>query len=259
MAPPGPNSVAEAASVDAAALDRARGKAYARLLPLLFTCFGVAYIDRVNVGFAKLRMQEDLAAQGFTEPVFGFGMGIFFLGYMLLEIPGTLLVERWSARKWIGRIMICWGFIAALTAFVRTPGQFYAVRFALGLGEAGFFPGVVVYLTHWFPRRDRTRALAWFFIATPVAQMIAPVVSGARIGIGEAGRPPLLGLVGWQWVFIAWGAPAVALGRWSWPPDRPARAGGVADGRRARGPPGGVGPREGRARGPGRAHDGPRD
>jgi ACS family tartrate transporter-like MFS transporter len=194
------------------ALNRARHKAYLRLLPLMFLCYVIAYVDRVNVGFAKLNMQEDLAPLGFTESVFGFGMGIFFVGYLLLEIPGTLLVEKWSAKKWISRIMVSWGIIAALTAFVRTPMQFYVVRFLLGLAEAGFFPGVIVYLTHWFPRRDRTKALAWFFIGTPIAQMIGPPISSWIMVIGEGGRPTLLGLVGWQWVYIFWGIPAVLLG-----------------------------------------------
>lgn len=194
------------------ALDRARRKAYLRLLPLLFVCYVIAYVDRVNVGFAKLNMQEDLAPRGFTESVFGFGMGIFFVGYLLLEIPGTLLVERWSARKWICRIMVSWGVIAAMTAFVTTPTQFYTIRFLLGLAEAGFFPGVIVYLTHWFPRRDRTKALAYFFIGTPIAQMIGPPISERIMAIGEHGNPTLWGMVGWQWVFIAWGIPAVILG-----------------------------------------------
>ncbi len=191
------------------ALDRARKKAYLRLIPLLFVCYVIAYVDRVNVGFAKLRMKDDL---GFSESVFGFGMGIFFLGYLLLEIPGTLIVERWSARKWICRIMITWGVLAAVTAFVRKPWEFYTVRFLLGLGEAGFYPGVIVYLTHWFPKTDRTKALAWFFIGTPIAQIIGPIISERLIDIGEAGNPAVMGLVGWQWVFIFWGLPAVILG-----------------------------------------------
>lgn len=213
------------------ALDRARAKAFRRLLPLLFICYVVAYIDRVNVGFVKLNMQGDLKAYGFDDAVFGFGMGIFFLGYLLLEIPGTLIVEHWSARKWISRIMISWGFVAALNAFVhyRVPGltnaieavvgephaiatQFYLVRFLLGLAEAGFYPGVIVYLTHWFPQRDRTKALAWFFIGTPIAQILAPPLSEPLMKIGENGNPAILGLVGWQWVFIIWGLPAVLLG-----------------------------------------------
>jgi MFS transporter, ACS family, tartrate transporter len=248
-------------SATAAALDRARAKAYVRLLPILFVSYVIAYVDRVNVGFAKLEMQADLAPLGFSESAFGFGMGIFFVGYLVLEIPGTLIVEKWSARKWIARIMISWGIVAALTAFVhyRVPGvtwlaeltvrgiatlfeplahsdlgwlsrqsqsivtslrepgspfvlQFFSVRFLLGLAEAGFYPGVIVYLTHWFPRRDRTKTLAWFFIGTPVAAIVGPPISGQIMAIGEHGNPAIWGMVGWQWVFILWGIPAVLLG-----------------------------------------------
>ncbi len=216
------------------ALDRARTKAYFRLLPILFVCYIVAYVDRANVGFVKLTMQKDIPA--FDNKVFGFAMGIcFFVGYFLLEIPGTLMVEKWSARKWFCRIMVTWGLIAAATAFVgvRWPVigpliegtgrlfgqslnvseyQFYFIRFLLGLAEAGFFPGVIVYLTHWFPRRDRARALAYFFIATPIAQFIGPPISGQLLKIGTEGRPELFGLQGWQVAFIFWGLPAVILG-----------------------------------------------
>ena len=115
---------------------------------------------------------------------------MFFIGYFLLEIPGTLLVEKWSARKWISRIMVSWGFMAALTALVSTPLQFYTVRFLLGLAEAGFFPGVIVYLTHWFPSRDRARALAYFFVATPIAQIISPKLSSMLLVIGTEGHAP---------------------------------------------------------------------
>jgi MFS transporter, ACS family, tartrate transporter len=245
----------------AAALDRARAKAYIRLLPILFLSYVIAYVDRVNIGFAKLEMQGDLASLGFSEAAFGFGMGVFFIGYLILEIPGTLIVEKWSAKKWISRIMISWGIVAAMTAFVhyRLPGvtwlaqltvhgcaalfeplarsnsgwlsrqsqsiieslhqpgspyvlQFFSVRFLLGLAEAGFYPGVIVFLTHWFPRRDRTKTLAWFFIGTPVAAIIGPPISERIMGIGVHGNPALLGMVGWQWVFIFWGIPAVILG-----------------------------------------------
>src|SRR3954467_3552927 len=140
-------------AVDSRAL---RKKAAWRVLPLIFLIYIVAYLDRANVGFAKLRMAADLK---FSEEVFGLGIGIFFIGYLILEIPGALLVERWSARKWFARILISWGFISALTAFVRTPSQFYFARFLLGVAEAGFFPGVIVYFTHWFTGRDRGRAL----------------------------------------------------------------------------------------------------
>src|ERR1051325_10659000 len=130
-----------------APLDRARVKAYWRLIPLLFVSYMIAYVDRSNVAIAKLTMTRDLP--GFDNAVIGFGAGVFFIGYFLLEIPGTLIVEKWSARKWIARIMITWGIVAGLTALVRTPFQFYVVRFLLGLAEAGFYPGVIVYLTHW--------------------------------------------------------------------------------------------------------------
>jgi len=199
-------------------LDAARRKAYVRLLPLLFLCYVVAYVDRVNISIAKLTMTHDLP--GFDNAVIGFGAGLFFWGYFLLEIPGSLLVEKWSARRLICRIMVVWGFAAALTAFVKTPYQFYAARFLLGLAEAGFFPGVIVYLTHWFPSRDRTRALSWFLIATPIAQLVSPKISNAllKIGTGDIvnGKviyyPGLFGLKGWQWVYIYWGLPAVLLG-----------------------------------------------
>lgn len=178
----------------------------------------VAYVDRVNVSIAKLTMTRDLP--GFDNAVIGFGAGLFFWGYFLLEIPGSLMVEKWSARRLICRIMVVWGFAAALTAFVKTPFQFYVARFLLGLAEAGFFPGVIVYLTHWFPSRDRSRALSWFLIATPIAQLVSPKISNGllRIGTGEImnGKvvyyPGLFGLKGWQWIYIYWGMPAVLLG-----------------------------------------------
>jgi ACS family tartrate transporter-like MFS transporter len=205
-------------SAPTSALDRARSKAYLRLLPLLFVSYAIAYVDRVNVSLATIEMSKDLPA--FNNAVVGFGAGVFFLGYFLLEIPGTLLVEKWSARKWISRIMVTWGIMAAATAFVKTPFQFYVVRFLLGLAEAGFFPGVIVYLTHWFPQRDRARALSWFFIATPVAQIISPRPSYFLLRIGTTEivgdetihHGALWGLQGWQCLYIAWGIPAVILG-----------------------------------------------
>lgn len=193
-------------------------KAYFRLVPLLFICYIIAYVDRTNVAVAKLTMGEDLPA--FDSWVFGFGGGIFFLGYFLLEVPGSIIVERWSARKWICRIMVTWGIMAALTAFVKTPTQFYIVRFLLGVAEAGFFPGVLVYLTHWFPTRDRARAISYFLVASPIAMMIGPAISQLFIDIGRTQlvdgvavtNPNLLGLKGWQWIYIFWGIPAVIAG-----------------------------------------------
>jgi ACS family tartrate transporter-like MFS transporter len=215
MANPSPSS--ESSPVRPA-LDRARTKAYLRLLPLLFFSYMIAYVDRSNVAIASLTMKRDLP--NFTDAVIGIGGGIFFLGYFLLEIPGTLIVERWSARKWICRIMITWGLMAALTAAVKVPWHFYGVRFLLGLAEAGFYPGVIVYLTHWFPSRDRARALAYFFVATPIAQFVSPKISNLLLKIGTdetingvvVHHPEVWGLEGWQWVYIAWGIPAILLG-----------------------------------------------
>src|SRR6059036_2674574 len=187
------------------ALDRARRKAYKRLIPLLFISYVIAYIDRVNVAFDKLTMSKDMPA--FDNDVIGTGAGLFFLGYFLLEIPGTIIVEKWSAR-----IMITWGIVASLNAWVKTPAHFYTVRFFLGLAEAGFFPGVVVFLTHWFPLRDRARAFALFLVATPIAQVISPTLCNPLLKIGltevidgvTVTHPLVLALKGWQWVFIAW-------------------------------------------------------
>jgi ACS family tartrate transporter-like MFS transporter len=199
-------------------LDRARRKAFRRLLPVLFISYMIAYVDRVNVAVAKLTMMKDMP--DFTDAVIGFGSSLFFIGYFLLEVPGTLMVERWSARKWICRIMVTWGMMAGLTAFVRTPVEFYTVRFLLGLAEAGFFPGVIVYLTHWFTSRDRAKALSYFLVATPFAQMLSPISNWVlKYGTTEVlangetlVHPKLLGLVGWQWVYILWAIPAVVLG-----------------------------------------------
>ena len=136
---------------------RARQRAARRLLPYLFVLYIIAFLDRMNVGAAALQMPGDL---GFNDRVIGLGSGIFFLGYFLLEIPGALIVERWSARKWIARIMISWGILTIWMAFIHTAGQFYLVRFLVGAAEAGFFPGVIVYLTHWFRYEDRAKAVA---------------------------------------------------------------------------------------------------
>jgi ACS family tartrate transporter-like MFS transporter len=209
---------ATVSSTPSAALDRARRKAFRRLLPVLFLSYVIAYVDRNNVAIASLTMSKTLP--GFNDAVFGFGSGIFFVGYFLLEIPGTLMVERWSARKWICRIMVSWGVVAGLTAAVKTPMQFYSVRFLLGLAEAGFFPGVIVYLTHWFPVRDRAKALSYFLVATPFAQMLNPKISNLVLPIGTTEmvngvalhHPLVMGLEGWQWVYIIWAIPAVVLG-----------------------------------------------
>jgi ACS family tartrate transporter-like MFS transporter len=180
-----------------------RRKVAWRVLPLLFVIYVIAYLDRANVGFAKLSMQVDLK---FSEEVFGWGFGMFFVGYLVLEIPGALLVEHWSARKWFARILITWGFCSMGMALVQTPNQFYLARFLLGLAEAGFFPGVIVYTTHWFPRRERARALSVMLLAIPIS-----LASGARIS-GLLVDQNWFGYTGWQWIFLAEGAPAVILG-----------------------------------------------
>src|SRR6266404_7078398 len=154
---------------------RARRRIMHRLLPYLFLLFIIAFLDRVNISYAALEMTKAL---GFTAEVMGFGAGIFFFGYFLLEIPGSLLVERWSARGWIARIMISWGIVAILMGFVRTKNQFYVLRFVLGAAEAGFFPGIIVYFSHWFRYQDRAKVLALFMAAQPVSLFIGSPISG---------------------------------------------------------------------------------
>src|SRR5215469_12863815 len=142
-----------------------RQRVAVRLLPFVFLLYLINYIDRVNISFAALRMKADL---GLSDSVYGFGASLFFLTYVLFEIPGALIVERWSARKWIARIMVSWGLVTALTAFVQTAGQFYAARLLLGAAEASFYPGVIVYFTHWFTLKDRGKAVAIFYAAIPI-------------------------------------------------------------------------------------------
>src|SRR5262250_346614 len=174
-----------------------------RLLPLVFALYVIAYIDRVNVSFANLRMSADL---GFSDRVYGLGVGVFYLTYVLFEIPGAIIVERWSARKWIARIMISWGIVTIFTGFVHSAAQFYTARFFLGLAEASFFPGIIVYLTHWFRLRDRCRAIACFFIAIPTASLIGSPLAGWLLDVHW------WQLAGWRWLFILEGVPAVVLG-----------------------------------------------
>jgi ACS family tartrate transporter-like MFS transporter len=182
---------------------RARRRIAWRLLPFVFILYLVAYIDRVNVSFAGLRMN---AALGLSDRMFGLGASIFYLSYVLFEIPGAIIVERWSARKWIARIMISWGLVTVLTGFVRTPGQFYAVRFSLGATEASFLPGMIVYLTHWFRQRDRSRAIGCFYAAVPAASLVGSPLAGWLLGVHWQG------MAGWRWLFIVEGTPAVVIG-----------------------------------------------
>ncbi len=181
----------------------ARRRVACRLLPFVFLIYIVNYIDRVNVSFANLRMSADL---GFSDRVFGLGVGVFYISYVLFEIPGAIIVERWSARKWIARIMISWGIVTILTGFVRTTGQFYTARFFLGVAEASFFPGMIVYLTHWFRLRERSRAIACLYAAVPTASLIGSPMAGWLLGVHWPW------LAGWRWLFILEGIPAIVLG-----------------------------------------------
>jgi ACS family tartrate transporter-like MFS transporter len=174
-----------------------------RLLPFLMVCYFVSFVDRVNVGFGALQMVKDLHM---SPRVFGLGGGIFWLSYFFLEVPSNLLLEKVGARLWIARIMITWGFLAAGTAFVTGARSFYTMRLILGAAEAGFFPGVILYLTYWFPREYRARIIGMFTVAIPVSSFLGSPISAALLGISW------LGLRGWQWMFILEGAPAVLLG-----------------------------------------------
>ena len=175
-----------------------------RLIPFLFVLYVIAWLDRVNVGFAGLEMNTDL---GFSSTVFGFGSGIFFLGYCLFEIPSNIILERVGARLWISRIMVTWGLVSAGLMFVRTPAAFYLLRFLLGVAEAGFFPGVIYYLSLWYPAAHRARAIAVFMTAVPVTGLIGGPLSGALLELNG-----LHGLAGWQWLFLLEGLPAVIMG-----------------------------------------------
>lgn len=180
-----------------------RRKVWWRTVPLIFVLYIVAYLDRANLGFAKLQMCDAL---GLSPEVYGWGAGIFFVGYLILEIPGAMLVERWSARKWFARILITWGICSMGMALVHNAWQFYTARALLGLAEAGFFPGVIVYFSHWFPRAERARALAGMVLGIPVSLALGARVSGHLLEVHW------LGLAGWQWVFIVEGLPAVLFG-----------------------------------------------
>ena len=173
-------------------------------MPFLFLLYVVSYLDRINVGFAALQMNDALHLSSVT---YSLGAGIFFLGYTLLEVPSNVVLARVGARLWIARIMITWGLVSAAMMFVRTATAFYALRFALGAAEAGFFPGIIYCLTRWFPRRERARAIAGFMTAVVVAGIVGGPVSGALLSLDGVG-----GLAGWQWLFVVEGLPAVVLG-----------------------------------------------
>lgn len=176
-----------------------------RLLPFLFVLYIVAFLDRVNVGFAKLQMSADI---GLSDLAFGFGAGVFFIGYCLCEIPSNMMLQRVGARFWITRIMVMWGLLSVSMMFVSTPNQFYVLRFLLGMAEAGFYPGVVLYMTYWFPSHARSQGMAWFNLGIAMAGVIGSPLSGwiMQTFAGVAG------MAGWQWLFLLEGMPAVILG-----------------------------------------------
>jgi ACS family tartrate transporter-like MFS transporter len=174
-----------------------------RLIPFLFLLYVIAYLDRVNVGYAALDMNREL---GFSAAVYGFGSGIFFLSYTLLEVPSNLMLARLGARIWIARIMVTWGLVSTAMVFVNSPMTFYVLRFILGAAEAGFFPGLILYLTYWFPARERARAVALFMTATAMAGVVGAPISSAILQLDG-----LWGLHGWQWLFIIEGLPAILL------------------------------------------------
>src|ERR1700741_1703364 len=189
-----------------------------RLMPFLIAAYLVNYIDRVNVGFAALQMNK---AVGIDPKTYGLGAGIFFLGYFLLEVPSNLALQRFGARTWIARIMITWGAVSAAFALIGGPTSFLVLRFLLGAAEAGFFPGVILYITYWYPAHYRAIIVGIFMVAIPVAGLVGSPISGGILYMDG-----VLGLGGWQWIFLLEAAPAVLLGIASfiWLTDRPEHA-----------------------------------
>ncbi len=185
--------------------DRTYAKVFWRLVPFLMLCYVVAYLDRVNVGFAKLQMSQELK---FSETVYGLGAGIFFLGYFLFEVPSNVILHRVGARVWIARIMITWGVISGAFLFVNSEWSFYGMRFLLGLAEAGFYPGVILYTTSWFPAHRRARVIAVFMAAIPISGIFGNPLSGWIMDAFNGAH----GLSGWQWMFLIEAVPAVLIG-----------------------------------------------
>jgi MFS family permease len=186
-------------------LDRTYRKVTARLIPFLFVCYLVSYLDRVNVGFAKLQMLNDLH---FSEAIYGLGAGIFFIGYFIFEVPSNIILAKVGPRIWIGRIMITWGLISSAMMFVDSPGTYYVLRFLLGVAEAGFFPGIILYLTYWYPEERRGRIVALFMSAVAMSGIVGGPMSGWILGNFGG----VHGLAGWQWLFLLEGIPAVVMG-----------------------------------------------
>jgi len=208
----GSRSTNAGADTESALAARTRRRITLRLIPYLMFIYLLAYLDRANLSVAKLQMQSEL---NFTAAVIGFGAGVFFFGYLVLDIPGSLIVERWSARKWIARIMVTWGIVAVLMGFIATPllgafsakAQFYALRLLLGVAEAGFFPGVIVYLSHWFRAADRPKAQAYFIVTQPIS-----IATGIPISRWILDNIHWQGLSGWRWIFIIEGLPPILFG-----------------------------------------------
>ena len=190
---------------DGSALERITlSKVGWRLLPFLLLLYIVSWIDRVNIGFAALQMNRDI---GISPEQYGFGAGVFFIGYALFEVPSNLILARVGARRWIARIMLTWGVLSIAMLFVEGPLSFYALRFALGVAEAGFLPGIIYYLGSWYPSADRARAVSWFMLGIPLSTVVGGPLAGAILGLNG-----WHGLTGWQWLFLLEGIPAVALG-----------------------------------------------
>ncbi|MET0235551.1 MAG: MFS transporter [Kibdelosporangium sp.] len=200
--------------------DRTWRKAARRLVPYLGLLYFVNYLDRVNIGFAGPNGMS--AELGLTATAFGFASGIFFIGYLVLEVPSNLALHRFGARRWIARIMVSWGVVATAIAFVPNPTMLIILRFLLGVAEAGFFPGIILYLTYWFPAAHRARMIAWFMVAIPISSAIGATVSGLLIRHGEG----VLGLDGWRFMFLVEGIPAILLAvvTWFFLTDRPSQA-----------------------------------
>ena len=206
---------------------RTMRKVYLRLLPFCFALYLICYLDRTNIGFAALTMNKDL---GFSSYIYGLGAGAFFWGYFLLEVPSNLILEKVGARRWISRIMVTWGIVSGCFAFVEGPVSFFSLRFLLGLAEAGFFPGMILYFTYWFPPFHRARVIAGFMAAIPVAIGLGAPVSTALLELNG-----VWGLAGWKWLFLFEAAPAVILGccTWFYLTDRPEAARWLAEDERA--------------------------
>src|SRR6476619_5296219 len=187
---------------------RTMRKVSLRLLPLLFLLYIASYLDRTNVGIAALQMNK---AIGLSAAAYGLGAGIFFIGYALFEVPSNVILARVGARRWIARIAITWGLLSCAMLFAQGPLSFYALRFLLGIAEAGYFPGIIFYLSHWFPQRYRARAISRFMIGIPLSSMLGGPLGGMLLGLNGT-----LGLAGWQWLFLVEGIPAVVLGVVVW-------------------------------------------